>query len=89
MKGNIEMAGIGDCKHGPNCKACNTVYYCGDPFGVIVDEKKLTKKQLCEAIDNYGRCVVLRPNGAYNMLDPESNEYVYGPDDPDEEQEAA
>jgi len=56
-----------------------TVYYDGEPFGVIVDDiATLTKEQLCEAINNYDRCVVRCPDGSYNMLDPQSSEYEWG-----------
>jgi hypothetical protein len=58
----------------------STVYCDEEPIGIIVDETTLTKKQLCEAIYNYGRCVVRHPDGAYGMIDPESNEYHWGPD---------
>jgi hypothetical protein len=47
------------------------VYRNGELFGFEVDPRSLTKHQLIKAIENYGRCVVKRPDDTYNMFDPE------------------
>jgi hypothetical protein len=61
------------------------VYDLGELFGVIVDENTLNAEQLRQAVANYERYVVRRPDGEYDMIDPQCKSYRIVDDEDDEE----
>jgi hypothetical protein len=73
------IGGVRDCEHGEGCAICETVYHAGRPIGEIVDERKLTQEQLCEAIQEGCMEVVRRPDGLHDLIYTDDGEYYYGP----------